>query len=103
MICLTRLNGEPFALNPDLIERVEAHPDTVISLTDDARFLVRESLPDVLLAIRDYRAEVLATAYAMDRGSYPSPERNSHHARTADHSVLTFPSPVTSPTSYEER
>ncbi len=73
MICLTRLNGEPFALNPDLIERVEAHPDTVISLNDNVRFLVRESLQEVLLAIRDCRADVLATAYAMDRGTHPRP------------------------------
>ena len=29
MIRVTRLNGERFALNPDLIERVEGHPDTV--------------------------------------------------------------------------
>lgn len=73
MICLTRLNGEPFALNPDLIERVEAHPDTVIALNDNVRFLVRESLQEVLLAIRDCRADVLATAYAMDRGTHPRP------------------------------
>ena len=59
MICLTRLNGEAFALNPDLIERVEAHPDTVVTLTDDVRVLVRESVHDVLRAIRDYRADVL--------------------------------------------
>ena len=34
MIRVTRLNGEQFALNPDLIERVEAHPDTVAFLVD---------------------------------------------------------------------
>lgn len=91
MICLTRLNGEAFALNPDLIERVEAHPDTVISLTDDIRFLVRETVEDVLRAIRDYRADVLATAYAMDRGAYPVVELTPRPTATADHSVLVFP------------
>ncbi|HEY0509319.1 MAG TPA: flagellar FlbD family protein, partial [Blastococcus sp.] len=34
VIRVTRLNGERFALNPDLIERVEAHPDTVAFLID---------------------------------------------------------------------
>ena len=36
MIRVTRLNGEQFALNPDLIERVEAHPDTDQFLRLDA-------------------------------------------------------------------
>ncbi|MEI4270715.1 flagellar FlbD family protein [Klenkia sp. LSe6-5] len=100
MICLTRLNGEPFALNPDLIERVEAHPDTVISLTDgNVRFLVRESLPEVLAAIRDCRADVLATAYAMDRGTHPRPlvsvvtadDADVDPTEDGDHAVLPFP------------
>jgi len=91
VICLTRLNGEPFALNPDLIERVEAHPDTVISLTDDVRFLVRESLDDVLRSIRDYRADVLATAYAMGRGAFPALVAQPRPTATADCSVLAFP------------
>lgn len=98
MICLTRLNGEPFALNPDLIERVEAHPDTVISLNDNVRFLVRESLPEVLVAIRDCRADVLATAYAMDRGTHPRPlvtvvadDTDCDPTEDGDHAVLPFP------------
>lgn len=99
MIRLTRLNGEPFALNPDLIERVEAHPDTVVSLTDNVRFLVRESLPEVLTAIRDCRADVLATAYAMDRGTHPRPlmsvtvddGHDCDPTEDGDHAVLPFP------------
>lgn len=98
MICLTRLNGEPFALNPDLIERVEAHPDTVISLNDNVRFLVRESLQEVLVAIRDCRADVLATAYAMDRGTHPRPlvtvvpdDTECDPTGDGDHAVLPFP------------
>ena len=34
MIIVTRLNGPPFALNPDLIERADATPDTVLTLVD---------------------------------------------------------------------
>ena len=33
MIMLTRLSGSRFVLNSDLIERVDATPDTVISLS----------------------------------------------------------------------
>jgi flagellar protein FlbD len=34
MILLTRLNGSEVGVNADLIERVEATPDTVLSLID---------------------------------------------------------------------
>jgi flagellar protein FlbD len=70
VIRVTRLNGEGFALNPDLIERVEAHPDTVAFLVDGTKYVVRESVDEVLQEIREYRASILATSYEMDRGEY---------------------------------
>lgn len=60
MVTLTRLTGMPFALNPDLIERVDETPDTVITLVDGAKYLVRESLADVVAAVTEYRARLLA-------------------------------------------
>ena len=73
MIRVTRLNGERFALNPDLIERVEGHPDTVAFLIDGTRYIVKESVDEVLREIREYRAGILATSYEMDRGEYRAP------------------------------
>ena len=70
MIRVTRLNGERFALNPDLIERVEGHPDTVVFLVDGTKYVVKESVDEVLQEIREYRASILATSYEMDRGEY---------------------------------
>ena len=70
MIRVTRLNGEQFALNPDLIERVEAHPDTVVFLVDGTRYVVTETVDEVVRDIREYRAGILATSYEMDRGEY---------------------------------
>ena len=43
MIMLSRLNGLPFALNPDLIERAEATPDTVLTLCDGSKVLIGET------------------------------------------------------------
>lgn len=63
MVPLTRLTGAPFALNPDLIERVDRTPDTVITLVDGTKYLVRESLEDVVAAVLDYRAQVLSVAH----------------------------------------
>lgn len=62
MITLTRLTGAVFALNPDLVERVDQTPDTVITLVDGTKYLVRETIADVVTAVRDYRASVLAAA-----------------------------------------
>ena len=89
MIRVTRLNGEGFALNPDLIERVEAHPDTVAFLVDGTKYVVRESVDEVLQEIREYRAGILATSYEMDRGEYQSPQAADEHAAS---SVVPFPS-----------
>src|SRR5689334_19173401 len=72
VIRVTRLNGERFALNPDLIERVEGHPDTVAFLVDGTKYVVRETVDEVLQEIREYRAGILATSYLMDRGEYAS-------------------------------
>ena len=62
MIMLTRLNGPAFALNPDLIERAESTPDTVITLVDGAKYVVAESLLEVVERIRESRALALADA-----------------------------------------
>lgn len=62
MILVTRLNGQEFALNPDLIERAESTPDTIITLVDGTKYIVVESLVDVARLIREYRAAVIAEA-----------------------------------------
>ena len=62
MIVVTRLNLSRFAVNPDLIERVQASPDTTIVMVDGARFVVRESLDELIAQITAFRAGVLAQA-----------------------------------------
>jgi flagellar protein FlbD len=59
MIILTRLNGEQFAINCDLVERVDAHPNTVLTLVDATKYIVVESLTEVVERVRDFRAGVL--------------------------------------------
>jgi flagellar protein FlbD len=88
VIRVTRLNGERFALNPDLVERVEGHPDTVVFLVDGTKYVVQESVEEVLVEIREYRASILATAYEMDRGTYRSRVPSVHDE---DASVVPFP------------
>lgn len=60
MITLHRLSGSVFALNSDLIERVDSTPDTVITLVDGTKYVVLEGLVEVVDAIRTYRGAVIA-------------------------------------------
>ena len=52
MINVTRLNGPAFALNPDLIERIEATPDTVIHLVGGTNYVVVESVEEIVARVR---------------------------------------------------
>lgn len=48
MIEVTRLNGTIFFVNPDLIFTLEATPDTVITLTNGEKLVVKET-PEELI------------------------------------------------------
>jgi flagellar protein FlbD len=66
MIMLTRINGSRFALNCDLIERVESTHDTVLTLVDGTRYLVTEDVEMVVEAVRAYRASVVALSHSLE-------------------------------------
>jgi flagellar protein FlbD len=65
LILLRRLGGPVFTLNPDLIERAEATPDTVVTLIGGNKYVICESLDELVELIREYRARILASAEAM--------------------------------------
>ncbi len=48
MIKLTRLNHIPLILNSDLIEHIDATPDTVVTLTSGQKFMVLETAEEVV-------------------------------------------------------
>ena len=60
MILLTRLNNAVIGLNADLIERIDATPDTVITLVDGKKYVVAETPEQVVERIIGFRASVLA-------------------------------------------
>jgi flagellar protein FlbD len=65
VIILMRLSGQPMAVNPDLIERAEATPDTVITMVDGHKLVVGDSVPEVVEKVRAWRASVAAEAFAL--------------------------------------
>ncbi len=62
MIHLTRLNGPGFVLNPDLIQKAEATPDTVVTLVDGTKYVVAESVELLSQRVLTHRASVVALA-----------------------------------------
>ena len=62
MIMVTRRNGTRFALNPDLLERAEETPDTVLTLVAGTKYVVEESVDQIIEQIRAFRASVMAEA-----------------------------------------
>jgi uncharacterized protein YlzI (FlbEa/FlbD family) len=62
MIRVTRLDRHELVLNSDLIESVDAHPDTTIRLVNGRSHVVRESVDDVLERMREWRATLMARA-----------------------------------------
>ena len=57
MIKVTRLNESGLVINADLIEFIEATPDTLISLTTGRKIMVLEDLDDVIQRSAGYRAQ----------------------------------------------
>jgi flagellar protein FlbD len=74
VIILTRLGcGLQIAVNPDLIERAEHTPDTVITLVDGHKLVVEQPLEDVVALIRAWRASVAAEAITLARLTRTAP------------------------------
>lgn len=73
MIKLTRLGGEVFVLNADLIRYVEARPDTFVTLVSGERLVVRESMDEVMSRALDYQRSKHLFPAALDPRATLSP------------------------------
>ncbi len=60
MILLTTLSGTEFYLNTDLVVKLEALPDTVITLTDGKTMRVQESPKEIIGRIINYKQKIYA-------------------------------------------
>ena len=63
MIELTRLNGNKFRVNPDLIKYFEGIPDTTLTLVTGEKLLVVETCKAVAELATEYRIDVLRSAW----------------------------------------
>ena len=60
MICLTRTNGAQFYLNPELIQTVEKTPDTIITLINNKKIIVKDTPQEIAERFIEYRRKTLA-------------------------------------------
>jgi len=65
MIEVTRLNGNPMVLNSDLIKTAEASPDTMLTLINGEKLIVRETCAEVTESVLAYRARLLSRVAEM--------------------------------------
>ena len=76
VIQLTRLrHDDNFYLNPDLIERVDTHVDTVVRLTSGSEFVVVEDAQEILHRIISFRASIIALSALIDVSAHTSASR----------------------------
>lgn len=58
MILLTRLNGSKLYINAEKVMTVEGTPDTIITLVDNVKYLVKEAPDAVVAKIFGYQQRV---------------------------------------------
>jgi flagellar protein FlbD len=75
MIKLTRLDGEGFVLNAELIRYIESRPDTFVTLTSGERLVVREALDEVMRRALEYQqSKFLLPLPRPAAGTRPGPD-----------------------------
>lgn len=79
MIALTRLNGQAMMVNADLIETLEATPDTVVTLVSGNKLIVRDSMETIAERIIAFKRKIYGPPDAL-----PSGERGSAAGEPAD-------------------
>jgi len=58
VIKLTGLNGKEFYLNAEYIEKIEANPDTTITLYNGKKYIVLEPVQEVVNRVMEYKKKI---------------------------------------------
>jgi len=89
LIHLTRLNSHALTVNSDLIKFVENAPDTMLTLTNGEKIVVRESADQVIQRVIEFRRAVLAglVAVEVDPNSALAASKRPDEDHHLDHST----------------
>ena len=69
MIRVTRINDAELVVNSDLIEFVEAIPETMITLTTGKKIMVRESVDEIVQRVATFKRAASAGADRQGRAA----------------------------------
>jgi flagellar protein FlbD len=58
MIHVIRLNGSDMYVNPDLILTLEETPDTVLTMTNGEKYVLKDKIQDVIQRYVDYKRSI---------------------------------------------
>ena len=59
MIDVTGMNNKEFVLNADHIEKIEEVPETIINLTNGKKYIVLESVDEVVEEVIKYKNRIV--------------------------------------------
>jgi len=66
MIRVTRLDGSEIVINDDLIEFIETTPDTIISLIDGKKIMVKEEPDEIIHRVAAFRQMAMNHEYILN-------------------------------------
>ena len=58
MILLTKINDAQITVNSDLIQYIEETPDTIITMTNSEKVVVREGMKEIIEKVVRYRRAI---------------------------------------------
>lgn len=94
MIMVTRFDGSRMMLNDEHIERIDITPDTVITFTNGARYLVRESVEEILTEVTEFRAKIVAVGHEIAINGESNSAKSAQRLRVVPGtSVADIPAP----------
>lgn len=95
MITLHSANGTAFAINSDLVEKVEESANTYVTLISGTSYVVEESLEAVVALVRHDRAIVraLADRYLLTGGLPESPVVQAQERENGSQLRVFYPLP----------
>jgi len=59
MIELIKTDGSKIVINADLIQEIKETPDTVITLTNGKKLLVKDSTDEIVEKVIEYRQKIM--------------------------------------------
>lgn len=75
MLELTRLNGQKVVINCELIEYIEANPDTTITLTTSNKFVVKENVEEIVEKVVKYKNRIYFKSFQIEKNTKEEEEK----------------------------